>query len=99
MPRDRLAGTFLITDGEVHDVPKPAAVAAQGPIHVLLTGSRAERDRRIEIVDAPGYGIVGGKVTVTDPQYLAAAAVYLASNEAGYVTGQTIHVNGGMAMV
>jgi hypothetical protein len=64
IPRDRLAGTFLITDGEVHDVPKPAAVAAQGPIHVLLTGSRAERDRRIEIVDAPGYGIVGGKVTV-----------------------------------
>jgi hypothetical protein len=64
IPRDRLAGTFLITDGEVHDVPKPASVAGQGPIHVLLTGSRNERDRRIEIVDAPGYGIVGGKVTV-----------------------------------
>ncbi len=64
IPRDRLAGTFLITDGEVHDVPKPASVANQGPIHVLLTGSRDERDRRIEIVDAPGYGIVGGKVTV-----------------------------------
>jgi 3-oxoacyl-[acyl-carrier protein] reductase len=33
------------------------------------------------------------------PEDIAAAAVYLSSNEAAYVTGQTIHVNGGMAMI
>ena len=30
---------------------------------------------------------------------VAAAVAFLATNEAGYVTGQTLHVNGGMAMI
>ena len=33
------------------------------------------------------------------PNDIGAAVVYLASEEAGYVTGQTLHVNGGMAMI
>ena len=33
------------------------------------------------------------------PEDIAAAVLYLVSSEAGYVTGQTLHVNGGMAMI
>jgi len=33
------------------------------------------------------------------PEDIASAVLYLASSEAGYVTGQTLHVNGGMAMI
>jgi 3-oxoacyl-[acyl-carrier protein] reductase len=38
-----------------------------------------------------------GRLGVGDD--VAAACVYLASDEAAYVTGQTLHVNGGMAMI
>ena len=42
-------------------------------------------------------GIPAGRMGSADD--IAAAALYLASSEAAYVTGQTVHVNGGMAMI
>jgi hypothetical protein len=59
-PTDRLAGVILITDGQVHDIPKAAsALGFDAPVHALLTGRPGEFDRRIEIVKAPKYSIVG----------------------------------------
>jgi 3-oxoacyl-[acyl-carrier protein] reductase len=42
-------------------------------------------------------GIPAGRLG--EGEEIGAAAVYLASREAGYITGQTLHVNGGMAMI
>jgi hypothetical protein len=59
-PPDRLAGVIMITDGQVHDVPKSAgALGFDAPVHALLTGEPDEFDRRIEILQAPKFGIVG----------------------------------------
>lgn len=64
-PTDRVAGVFLITDGQVHDVPKTAAALGfKAPVHTLLTGRPDEFDRRIEVIEAPRYGIVGQSRTV-----------------------------------
>jgi hypothetical protein len=60
VPPDRLAGVVLITDGQVHDVPKNAgALGFDAPVHALLTGRPGEFDRRIEVLKAPKFGIVG----------------------------------------
>ncbi len=60
IPPDRLAGVVMVTDGQVHDVPSDIAqLGFEAPVHVLLTGKQGEFDRRIEVVSAPRYGIVG----------------------------------------
>jgi hypothetical protein len=74
VPPDRLAGVIMLTDGNVHDVPgNAAALGFDAPVHALLTGKPGEFDRRLEVVRAPRFGLVGGeqpvevKVTETTP--------------------------------
>ena len=62
IPRSRLAGTIAITDGQLHDLPKAAPGGA--PLNLLLTGRGEETDRRLRVIEAPGYGIVGKSVTL-----------------------------------
>jgi hypothetical protein len=66
VPSDRFAGVIMITDGRVHDVPADAAsLGFSAPVHALITGHQDERDRRVALVTAPRFGIVGQPQTIT----------------------------------
>ena len=65
---------------------------APGFIESPMTDALNERQRTDILAKIPAGRLGQGSD-------IAAAALYLASNEAAYVTGQTLHVNGGMAMI
>ena len=65
---------------------------APGFIATPMTDKLNEKQREAILARVPA-GRLGAAADV------AAAAVFLASDEASYVTGQTLHVNGGMAMI
>jgi 3-oxoacyl-[acyl-carrier protein] reductase len=65
---------------------------APGFIQTPMTAALPE-DQRRRLLERVPVGRLG------DPADIAAAIGYLASEEAAYVTGQTLHVNGGMAMI
>jgi hypothetical protein len=56
IPENRLAGVMAVTDGQVHDLPTTPLAA---PLHALITAKAEEWDRRVRVIEAPGYGIVG----------------------------------------
>jgi len=65
---------------------------APGLIASAMTDKLNEKQRETILTRIPA-------AKLGTPEDVAAAAVYLASNEGAYVNGQTIHVNGGMAMI
>jgi 3-oxoacyl-[acyl-carrier protein] reductase len=65
---------------------------APGFIATPMTDALSDKQREAILATVP-VGRLGSAPEI------AAAVVYLASDEAGYVTGQTLHVNGGMAMI
>lgn len=72
--RDRIGGVVVVTDGQAADAPaEPRELAALGPLNVLIVGDLDRRDRRIELVSAPTFGIVGEPMRIVaraiDPGY------------------------------
>jgi hypothetical protein len=66
VPSDRFAGVIMITDGRVHDVPADTSLLGfSAPVHALITGHADERDRRVALIAAPRFGIVGQPQTIT----------------------------------
>jgi 3-oxoacyl-[acyl-carrier protein] reductase len=65
---------------------------APGFIASPMTDSLTEKQKEAILGTIPAARLGSG-------DDIAAALIYLASREAGYVTGQTLHVNGGMAMI
>ena len=65
---------------------------APGFIASPMTDALNDKQRETILASVP-MGRLGSS------EEIGAAAVYLASSEAAYVTGQTLHVNGGMAMI
>lgn len=64
-PRDRIAGAILITDGQVSDVPAdPSRLSPLGPVHTVVIGDPSRGDRRLELIAAPGFGVVDEIVTI-----------------------------------
>ncbi len=65
---------------------------APGFIATPMTDALNEDQKKAILARVPGERL-------GTPQEIAAGVVYLASDEAAYVTGQTLHINGGMAMI
>ena len=65
VPLSRRAGAVFLSDGQIHDIPNIERFEnVFGPVHLLVSGKRNERDRRIDIVNAPAFGIVGQEIRV-----------------------------------
>jgi len=62
-PRARIAGTILITDGQIHDAELVPELPA--PLHALITGRDTDWDRRLLVQNAPAFAILDEEFTLT----------------------------------
>ncbi|PKU23809.1 hypothetical protein [Telmatospirillum siberiense] len=94
VPRRRLAGVVVISDGQIHDIPAKADTGV--PLHLLLAGHPGERDRRLVVEKAPGFAIVGTSATLSfrieDPGQAGSADVAI-RRDGGAASHVTVPLN------
>ncbi|MFY9640257.1 MAG: hypothetical protein ACLPJW_01475 [Rhodomicrobium sp.] len=89
IPANRMAGAIFVTDGQIHDAPKDRGrLGFDAPLHALITGSRGEKDTRIQVVSAPRFGLAG---TVETAEIKAERS---GPGEGGLATFEIRHANG-----
>jgi hypothetical protein len=82
VPPERIAGAILITDGEVHDAPSTDHLAIHAPIHAMIAGRHGEKDRKLTIINAARFAIVG-----------QAAAMVIRVDDFGATAGGTADID------
>jgi 3-oxoacyl-[acyl-carrier protein] reductase len=87
-----IAGMIKATAQEYAKRGVTANCVAPGFIVTPMTDKLNDKQRDVILAKVPAN-------RAGTPEEVAAAVVFLASNEAAYVTGQTLHVNGGMVMI
>jgi 3-oxoacyl-[acyl-carrier protein] reductase len=87
-----IAGMIKATAAEYAKRGVTANCVAPGFIITPMTDKLNDKQREVILSKVPAN-------RAGTPDEVAAAVVFLASNEAAYVTGQTLHVNGGMVMI
>ncbi|MGE5765626.1 MAG: hypothetical protein ACM35H_00455, partial [Bacteroidota bacterium] len=66
VPRQRVSAVIVVSDGQIHDLPESLeSLGIDAPVHLLLTGRPDEADRRLTVIRAPSFGIVGDRLTLT----------------------------------
>jgi 3-oxoacyl-[acyl-carrier protein] reductase len=87
-----IAGMIKATAAEYAKRGVTANCVAPGFLVTPMTDKLNDKQREVILSKVPAN-------RAGTPDEVAAAVVFLASNEAAYVTGQTLHVNGGMVMI
>ena len=89
------AGMIGMTKALAHEVASRNVTVncvAPGFVDTAMTRALTEKQREMILAAVPAARLGGA-------DEVAAAVLFLASTEAAYVTGHTLHVNGGMAMI